>query len=90
MWQLTSKEKFLFYDCAPELVVYNKATRSTSLLPPVITQIFSLFKDTKYNGVTLLDIQKEMDNQFNIKIDLDDVKESMDHLKELILIEYCE
>lgn len=90
MWQLTPEQNFLFYDCAPELVVYNKTTRSTSLLPPVITQIFSLFKDSEDNGISLLDIQKEMNSQFDIKIDLDDIEESVDHLIELILIEYCE
>lgn len=90
MWQLTSEETFLFYNCAPELVVYNKATRSTSLLPPVITQIFYLFKDLKCDGISLLDIQKKMNSQFDIEIDLDDIEESVEHLKELILIEYCE
>ena len=90
MWRLTSNKNFLFYDCAQELVVYNKAARSTSLLPPVIVQIFSLIKDSKHNGIMVFDIQKELQKQFNIQIDLEDVEKYTKHLKELILIEYCE
>lgn len=86
MWQLTSNKNFLFYHCAPELVVYNKSTRSTSLLPPLIAQIFSLIKDHKH--IDILDLQEEIQGHFNVQIPVDDVEKSVNYLEELVLIEY--
>jgi len=90
MWQLTSEKEFLLYHCAPELVVYNKSTRSTSLLPPFIAQIFFIIKNNQDNGVDVLNILEALQGQFDTQIALNDVEKSVEYLKELILIEYCE
>lgn len=92
MWKLSEQNLFLFYNCAPEMVVYNKSNRSTSLLSKILVNIFSLFQSCPENSFGIETIQSKVFKIHHLKIDEVELDNYLNDLQAIKLIEFvkCE
>jgi len=86
MWKLNPEDIFLFFKCDPELVVYNKLTRSTSLIPPSIVLAYKIFQDNPSAAVSSDTLFHELKERQNNVVEICSVESYIEHLCQIDLI----
>lgn len=86
MLRLAKQDNFLYYDCSPELVVYNRFTRETSLISKELKEILSIFQspDTSYS---ISDIEQYFIDTRNVAVDKLTLDQNLEQLVKVQLIE---
>lgn len=86
MWVLNNKN-FLFYECFPELVVYNQVTRETSLLCVTLSAIYQIFKESHGIKLSQKNVIDALAYQYNFEVDDAAAKINLEALEKISLIE---